>query len=427
MEPQQKINKPVSTLAIIPKTGSITRLGRQAYAVMLMSAGKQVTEDPKTGMFVAPLQDIIRGFEGNVESASEIQRTLRLMVSSVVEWQSPTDGESYEWNACGLLSAVKIKKQKGENYVYWAYAPNIRDELLNPQRYAQLRRSTIAKASSHASLALYENCVRYKDVPSGLTSEHSWEWWIPVLRGKPVKPGIKIEYGAFKRDTLKAAIIEVNEISEILIKLIEKKAGKAISRIQFEVRKKPNVSQELDEAGPVDASSLVKAEKMGIPVKIADEHFGRYGNKAFLDALNKFAIRSKQYTSPIKNKLAYLKSILENGAAEAALDIEYKAEEPKQEVSQPKPTYKHPVADKQDQLKESDAKRIDVVKKEIHAMSAGELTDLLAELNSNIPNELKTTRIIARIDAGEWDSPIVFSFLARFYWKKTRGTDWFGS
>ena len=115
---QQKIRKPVSTLAIIPKTGSITKLGRQAYAVMLLAARDQAAEDPETGMFSSPLHSIIQGFDGNKDSMKVLKATLRSMVSSVIEWQSPTEGESDEWNASGLLAAAKIKLIKGENHIF---------------------------------------------------------------------------------------------------------------------------------------------------------------------------------------------------------------------------------------------------------------------------------------------------------------------
>ena len=163
-ELHQKIRKPVSTLAIIPKTGSITKLGRQAYSVMLLSARDQVTEDPESGMFISPIHSIIEGFDGNKESMKVLKATLRSMVSSVIEWQSPTEGESSEWNASGLLAAAKIKIIKGENCLFWAYAPNLRQELLNPQRYAQLQRATIAKAKrgirAHRRVRMMRDCTR---------------------------------------------------------------------------------------------------------------------------------------------------------------------------------------------------------------------------------------------------------------------------
>lgn len=425
MEHHQKINKPVSTLAIIPKTGSITKLGRQAYAVMLMAAREQATEDVKTGMFSSPLHSVIEGFEGNKESMRVLKVTLRSMVSSVIEWQSPTDGESAEWNACGLLAGAKIKIINGENHIFWAYAPNLRNELMNPQRYAQLQRSTISKAKSHAGLALYENCVRYKDVPSGLTSEHLWEWWVPVLRGKPVKQGSTLEYGIFKRDTLSKAIAEVNEISEISVVLREMKSGKSVTTIQFEVKKKPRTAESVQEEsrGPVSALSLVKAEKMGIPAKIADEYFGRHGDKAFLGALNKLAVRLTQSAPPVGNKLAYLKTILENSAAEESVDRPTASMEAVKEEREP-PALSS-IQTKQIQMDEQSAKQLETVKSEISALSEGEMRALLDELKEYMAAAQSfPVRMRLRVEAGELDNPMIQGILAKIHWKKTRGTSW---
>ena len=427
MDPQQKINKPVSTLAIIPKTGSITKLGRQAYAVMLMAAREQAAEDIETGMFSSPLHSVIEGFDGNKESMKVLKATLRSMVSSVIEWQSPTDGESAEWDACGLLSGAKIKIIKGENHIFWAYAPNLRSELMNPQRYAQLQRSTISKAKSHAGLALYENCVRYKDVPSGLTSEHPWEWWVPVLRGKPVKQGSTLEYGIFKRDTLSKAIAEVNEISEISVVLRETKSGKSVSTIQFEVKKKPRTAESAQEEsqGPVSGLSLVKAEKMGIPAKIADEHFGRYGDKAFLAALNKLALRLTQSTAPVGNKLAYLKTILENSGAEASVvQPNVSAETEKAEVEALTPPAPSSSQLKHAQMTDRSTSQLETVKSEIAALTEGEMRALLDDLKEHMAAQKMPARLRLRVEAGELDTPMIHGILARLHWKKTRGTNW---
>lgn len=424
MEPHQKINKAVSTLAIIPKTGSITKLGRQAYAVMLMVAREQTTEDSETGMFASPLHAIINGFDGNKESMKVLKATLRSMVSSVIEWQSPTDGESAEWNASGLLSGAKIKIIKGENHLFWSYAPNLRSELLNPQRYAQLQRSTISKAKSHAGLALYENCVRYKDVPSGLTSEHPWEWWVPVLRGKPVKPGSKLEYGIFNRDTLSKAIAEVNEISEISVVLREKKSGKSVTTIQFEVKKKPKTAEaaQAELKGPVSALSLVKAEKMGIPAKFADEHFGRYGDKALLIALNKLALRLTQSTAPVENKLAYLKTILDNGVAESSVEQPTSSVEAVKEERDPPALGS--IQLKQAQMVEQSTSQLETVKSEIAALPEGERGALIDELKEYMAAQRFSARMRLRVESGELENPIIQGILARIHWKNTRGTAW---
>ena len=107
-----RVDKPVSTLAIVPKTGSITRVGRQAYTIMMMLAREQCVEDEKTGMFTAPLNSVIRGFSGSMGTFEDLKRHLRSMVTHVVEWQSPSPGETEEWGACGLLSQVSTVKKK---------------------------------------------------------------------------------------------------------------------------------------------------------------------------------------------------------------------------------------------------------------------------------------------------------------------------
>lgn len=434
-ELQQKIKKPVSTLAIVPKTGSITKLGRQAYAVMLLAARDQVNEDPETGMFSSPIHSIIEGFDGNKDSMKVLKATLRSMVSSVIEWQSPTDGESEEWNASGLLAGAKIKIIKGENHIFWAYAPNLRHELLNPQRYAQLQRSTISKAKSHAGLALYENCVRYKDVPSGLTSEHAWEWWVPVLRGKPIKPGATLEYGIFKRDTLNKAIAEVNEISEITVTLLENKAGKSVTTIQFEVKKKPRLLSEReddDSRTPVSAASLVKAEKMGVPAKTADALYGKFGDKVLLKALNKLAVRLEQFTTPVSNKSAYLKSILENATTEEAPDdeptsLEHSVKTDPELMDKASTTPLNTFQAGQMQKAEQGVIQLETAKTEIAALPPNEKEALVSELRVYAVQQKWAPRMILRLEAGELENPMIQGALAKLHWKKTRGADWISS
>lgn len=436
-ELQQKIRKPVSTLAIVPMTGSITRLGRQAYAVMLMLARNQSVEDPKTGMFSSPIHQIIDSFDGNKESMKVLKATLRSMISNVIEWQSPTDGECDEWNASALLAGVKIKVIKGENHIFWAYAPNLRHELLNPQRYAQLQRSTVSKAKSHAGLALYENCVRYKDVPSSLTSEHPWQWWVPVLRGKPVKAGSVLEYGIFKRDTLRKAIAEVNEISEITVTLREKKAGKSVTTIQFEVQKKLRSIEhdEQESQGPICAASLAKAEKMGIPVKLADQLYGKYGDHTLLKALNKLAVRLEQFSSPVSNKIAYLKSIIENGLVEepenteinspscqATVKVDLKGNTPNEIPNTVE--ILNTVQAGQIKKLEQGVIQLETAKNEIALLSADERAELVSALKIYASEQRWASRMIMRIEAGELSNPMIQGTLAKLHWKKTRGADW---
>jgi hypothetical protein len=93
------LRKPVNTLAIVPtKSSKITVLARKAYNVLLFIAQEQGLEHE---VFRAPLQRILRGIDFNSNAKEIVKQHLRSMVSTTVEWQSPTAGEGEAWNVRG--------------------------------------------------------------------------------------------------------------------------------------------------------------------------------------------------------------------------------------------------------------------------------------------------------------------------------------
>jgi hypothetical protein len=415
------IKKPVSTLAMVPKSGAITRIGRQAYTVMMISARDQGAEDDITKMFSAPLNSIIRGFEGSSGTVKELKKHLYSMVSHIVEWQSPSPGEVEEWGASGLLSEVKLRKQGGENWLHWAYPPSLRQEMLSPQRFAQIRRSTIAQFRSHAGLALYEICARYKHNPSHLTSKQHWHWWLPVLTGKPVSKEIKTEFRFFNRDTIKPAIEEVNEVSELIVSIHEYKVGRTIEFLQFEVHLKPEST--VKDSAPVDLSKLARAHELGIDPEIAEDLYIRYGELTFSKAIRRLEQRLALSGTPVLSRHAYLKSLLAEKIPENPIvDLVTKAIG-QGEQKHPK-IAPHAGDVRQAKFQEREAERVQIVRSEIDALDENARYALLTELKESLIERGVAKAIIQRINDGKWQSALIMGELMRFYWKRTRGSDW---
>ena len=413
-----RIDKPVSALAMVPKTGTITRVGRQAYTLMMFVAREQGTEDQDTGLFGAPLNSVIRGYDGSTGTVKELKKHLLSMVTHVVEWQSPSPAETEEWGACGLLSQVSLKKKNGENWLYWAYPPALRQEMLYPLRYAQIRRSTIARFRSHAGLALYEICARYKDNPSHLTSKQHWHWWLPVLTGKPVPVEIKTQFRFFNRDTIKPALEEVNEVSELTVTVHEFKVGRSIEFIQFEVHVKQEASAKDSKA--IDLSKVARAIQLGIDVEIAEDHFLRYGELVFAKAIERLEARLAMPGTPILSRHAYLKSLLAGRVIDkpdpedSARTIIEKAEAKKVD----------PGVQAQANLREREAEKLKIVRDELEKLDAPAMEQLLSELKANFVERQMSQSVMKRLEDGNWESALIMGELVRFYWKRTRGTDW---
>jgi hypothetical protein len=404
---------PVSALAMVPKTGAITRIARLAYATLMMSAREQVEE--RDGFFSAPLNTILRGFDGAGGTARELKVHLRSMVTHVVEWQSPSPSEAVEWGACALLSEVRLSKKNGENWIAWAYPPSLRMEVLDPQRYGLGLRSTMVQFRTNAGLALYNICSRYRENPSHLTSKQHWHWWLPVLTGKPTPDEIKTEFRFFNRDVVKPAVAEVNEISELIVTVREIKVGRSIEYLQFEVHKKQAPSHASQpHIEPIDMSSVLRAQQLGIDLELAEELFLKHGNPTFASAVAKLEARLSSDAAPLVYPQAYLKTVLNGRAFEQPEKepIVIPAAEPSANVV------------RHEKLLADESARVALVRSEIEALEQSALDALLVGMRIHLQNTNAPAAYLKRLDEGKWQSSLIMGLLIRHYWTQTRGTDW---
>lgn len=410
---ENPLRKPVNTLAIVPtKSSKITVLARKAYNVLLYIAQEQGIDQE---VFRAPLQSVLRGVDFNSNAREIVKQHLRAMVSTTVEWQSPTAGEGEAWNVAGLLAHAKVYKQSGENWVEWSFAPNIKRELLEPQRFARLRLDIISQLRRHSGVVLYEICARYRDV--GLTARQPWPWWRPVLTGSPdTEDSVKQEYRFFKRDVLKLAIAEINAVTDLTVELIEHKAGRFISDIQFKVAKKQQESLPLRHPPvPVDMSQVVRATAAGIRSEDAEALIQAHGNDAMttgLDALHKRI--ANEFPEPLRDPYRYLRALLESNSASAAKKAAEKGTEP---------TTKSSVvatAALEGWTAEWVSRRRALVVGEFDALPAEAQTEWVEKLRTHLIERGVHPSIRKRLDTHGWKHPMVTGEMIRFF----KGAEW---
>ena len=406
------LRKSVNTLAIVPtKSSKITVLARKAYNVLLHIAQEQGIEQD---IFRAPLQSILRGVDFNSNAREIVKQHLRAMVSTTVEWQSPTAGEGEAWNVAGLLAHAKVYKQGGENWVEWSFAPNIKHELLEPQRFARLRLDVISQLRRHSGVVLYEICARYRDV--GLTARQPWPWWRPVLTGSPdMESSVKQEYRFFKRDVLKLAIAEVNAVTDLDVELIEYKAGRFIADIQFRVAKKrPEAAPLRQPPVPVDLSQVVRATAAGLRAEDAEALIEAHGNEAVaagLDALRKRI--ANEFPEPLRDPYRYLRALLESSSATAAKKAaEGRAAAPASSAAA--------TAVLEGWTSEWVSRRRALVLAEFDALSSETQGEWVERLRAHLNERGAHPSIRKRLETHGWKHPMVAGELIRFF----KGADW---
>lgn len=312
-EPDFPLRKPVNTLAIVPKSEKITVTARKIYNVMLHYAQRQgVGKD----LYQVRLADIATGIDFNSNNTQVIKQYFRQMATTGVEWQSPTTGEGARWSVSALIAHADLIQRDGELILEWSYAPNIKQELLDPQRFAKMSLQVQASLNTMASLVLYEICCRYADNPGGLTARQPWSWWRPVLTGAPDSPtSAYLEYKIFNRDVLKKAVKKVNEVSDLDIELVEHRVGRSIQDLQFRVKRKAPTLPVADKPiEPVDLKTIGAAIKAGIPQERAEKLLLKYGTKAVDDALRVMSERTNRVNmEPVRSPEKYLQTLLQSG------------------------------------------------------------------------------------------------------------------
>ena len=410
---EKPLRKPVNTLAIVPtKSSKITVLARKAYNVLLYLAQNQGIEQD---VFRAPLQSILRGVDFNSNAREIVKQHLRAMVSTLVEWQSPTVGEGEAWNVAGLLAHAKVYKRAGENWVEWSFAPNIKHELLEPQRFARLRLDVISQLRRHSGVVLYEICARYRDV--GLTARQPWPWWRPVLTGSAdTEDSANQEYRFFKRDVLKLAIAEINAVTELDVELLEYKAGRFISDIQFKVTKKKQESLPLRHPpAPVDMSQVVKAMAAGIRSEDAENLIQAHGNEAMAAGLTSLQKRlTSEFPEPLRDPYRYLRALLESRSASAA---ETAADD---SAAAPARSTKAAVAAMEGWTSEWVSRRRALIVAEFEALPEDVQSEWVGRLRLHLLEKGAHPSVRKRLETHGWRHQLVAGELIRFF----KGADW---
>ena len=423
------LKKPVNTLAIVPKSARITSLGRKAYNVLLYEAQDQGLDKD---VFRVPLDRVVRGVDFDSNDHALIKKHLRAMVSTTVEWQSPTTGEGAAWNVSGLLAHARLTKERGQVWVEWSYAVNLKQELLEPTVFARLKLEIISQLRSHAGIALYEICTRYKDI--GRTSRQPWRWWHPVLSGQPPSDRTaKLEYRIFKRDTLKPAMAEVSAVTDLEVELLEHKEGRFISEIQFLIRPKSQTPLALKQPPePIDLSLVARARDLGVDEDKAEDLLQEFGGQAMAAALDILAQRAaSSFPQPLKDPYRYLRALMpgqlppgREPEANESPALSAPGHAGSGDARQPDSSRDAQAKRQTRWAEEWIRRRREQVVEQIAAMSQEGQGALSADLLADMERRQVHPSIRKRLQTSGWQHPMVLPEMVRYYAVGSLGEQW---
>ena len=417
--------KHVNAVALMPVPGGrkLSASGRRLFNVMLHRA----QEDGVQEEYSARMHEIIGDARYNSNDQAPIRKFLRELMSTTVEWQSPSSGEIETWEACVLLSGAGTRKDKrtGAVTVFWRYDSKVREQLLSPDRYARLSLEAITQLSSHASMALYEICARYVDNPAHKTARRHWRWWRPVLRGVS-EDDTKAEYRFFKRDVINKAIAEINALTNIEIRgpiEYKERDNKTIADIQFEVRLKEtqysNQARPLKDVDPADLPVIGRAILAGVKQAEVEGLLRQHGPEPLAAGVADLEKRLRMPTEKVGKVIkpaGWLKANVERRVRETA-PAELPAVAAKQLTQED--IKKHRAAWMDEWLR----RRKEELRRDFEDFELSRQGELLGEFRQ----ELETTshpQFLKRFDSSGWQHRMLRDVFTRFLGTRLLGAEW---
>jgi hypothetical protein len=425
------LSKSVFALAIEPLTMALTVTGRKAYDVMLWIA--QRGPAAADGGYTSPVSAILRGYGSTTKASERVQRYIEQMVQTTVVWRPLAASEqgnmllegfeaaapekiSDEARTFPLLAEARLYIRGGEAWVTWYYPPSIKEQLISPERWAQIELNSIARLSTYTAVALYEICARYKDSPGGLTSRHEPEFWTRVLReGGGIKPR---EFRKFKNELLMPAVAEINEETEIEVELIEHREQSTLQAVQFKVTRKAKEKAKIPDAA--DVTLVMRAAKLGVRESDLDALVAKYGALKVTEGLDTMeAYISDPSASKIMNRGGYLKAVLANRFPDGGVPAPLSPAE-----IRPVPKV-DPKREQQELVEAWKANRQKQVRAEFSALPDDEKAKWIDQAAPTILQWSVTTPAMRkRVADRDWESPLISRVVLDVYATARHGAGW---
>ncbi len=304
-------------VAAIHCTNKLTLLERKISNALLYHAFPTLKDELTHEIQIDQLKSLL-GI--NTRNHKALKDALTKLISTVLEWNLCGDDLGDEdlegWNASTILSSVSVNK----GTIKYQYSELIKSLLSNPSMYGKINLAIQSRFKSAYALALYENCSRYRGLPSTKTFE------MPLFRSlMGVKEGAYKKFYEFNKRVLNPAVTEINSRSDIRVYPSLVKRGNRVIAIKFKLEER-NIMKRLGIA-PLGQGEAKKptlnindvATEFSVKTSTLKKLIAEHGELKVKDAIEYVKSRPQYQAGQINNLAGYLHSAIVNEYKEQPL------------------------------------------------------------------------------------------------------------
>lgn len=213
----------------------LSLLERKAFSVLLVNAYDDL---PNFAVLehAIPIKTLgyWAGFKSN--NIQYLKDALLSLMTTPLQWNvQSTDGKD-RWAASTALASVRFDNGQ----CHYAFSPELRRRLHNPEVYAQLDLAVVRAFKGRFALALFENCMLFAD--EGTTPSFTPEALRDILGASS-----NADFDQFRRlmdKVIKPAVREINSQSPLELEpVVYRGAGNKVTAVRFSISVKGGAGQ----------------------------------------------------------------------------------------------------------------------------------------------------------------------------------------
>jgi plasmid replication initiation protein len=219
----QELKKHVS---VIHCSNSLSLLQRKISNILLFHAYPVLQKQEE---YKISVQELCNYLEYRGRNHDVIKQALKMLVSTVLEWNVIGDNTEEDWTASSILASVNMHRA----VCSYSYSPRMKKLLYSPTMYGKINLSIQSSFTSGYGLALYENCVRYRNLRR--TKVFSLDTFRKIMGLSDEK---YLAFRDLKKRVIGKAVEEVNIFSDLIVEPNIKRVGQKVVSIYFDVSEK---------------------------------------------------------------------------------------------------------------------------------------------------------------------------------------------
>ena len=220
-------------VAAIHIGADLSLVARKLINVLIPNAYKDLLKPDVTHEL--PLTILCALVDYTSRDMSSLKSAITQLASSPIQFDLMGDSKKKKWRVMSMLSFGEIE----EGMFRYRFDKALAEELYDPERYTLINSAMQREFDSNYALALYENCLRYKDARDGSTG-----WW-EIEKFRRLMNATAPMYDEFKylkRDVINKPVEQVNRVSDIHIEFETRRESRKVTGIKFTISENKQTS-----------------------------------------------------------------------------------------------------------------------------------------------------------------------------------------